>query len=65
MSDDSKNNDMDNDSKNNGHYFSTVDDLLIEDRDTSHREDSHSRDIMSLRREIEILQSALQKRSHS
>ena len=65
MSDDSKNNDMDNDSKNNGHYFSTVDDLLIKDRAILHREDSHSKYFKSLRREIEILQSALKKRSHS
>ena len=46
------------DSKNNGHYFSTVDDLMIEDRAISQR------DFKSMRREIEILQTALQTRTH-
>ena len=47
------------DSKNNGLYFSTVDDLLIKDRVISQR------DFKSLGREIQILQTALQTRTHS
>ena len=46
------------DSKNNGHYFSTVDDLMIEDRAIP------DRDFKSLRSEIEILQTALRTRTH-
>ena len=47
------------DSKNNGHYFSTVDDLMIQDRAISNR------DFKSMGREIEILQTALRTRIHS